>query len=355
MYFSDLTSETPPDNKQRLNLSDHAYYIVSYDAGVFRNQAGKDAGRGEMINRIFRYSRDSADSSIAAALIKKEQYLDEVLGSDRDGCRDAKARLLEVERRKLISDSKRRLQEKRQAFSFRIDKDNMRYLGDEGMAEAEYYEDKIGSYIKAVIEEYCDKPYVEREAIYFRNHLNEIELADGKLLKIKLHTTNSGKDNIMYMKPLDVRQDGEKMYNYLVGLKAASRSGSWAPGSVRLTSIKECEALSQNAPITGKKRKELEEAIQKRGVQYLSADGTEKIVIRFTKDGIKMYNRMLHLRPSCSQKLDALTYEFDCTPFQAETYFFKFGRHAKVLESKELADKFLRKYKDAAKQYEQSE
>ena len=47
-----------------------------------------------------------------------------------------------------------------------------------------------------------------------------------------------------------------------------------------------------------------------------------------------------------------MIYEFDCTLRQAENYFFKFGHDAMVLEPENLADKFLRKYRNAVKRYE---
>ena len=93
--------------------------------------------------------------------------------------------------------------------------------------------------------------------------------------------------------------------------------------------------------------------MRKHGVQYLSDNRSAgTIKVRFTPEGEKMYYQMLHLRPLYTANPEPLVYEFSCTRFQAETYFFRFGHNVKILEPKDLADKFMRRYQSAAKQYQ---
>ena len=47
-----------------------------------------------------------------------------------------------------------------------------------------------------------------------------------------------------------------------------------------------------------------------------------------------------------------LIYEFECSDYQAESYFFKFGENVKILEPQTLADKFKQKYETAAACYQ---
>ena len=87
-------------------------------------------------------------------------------------------------------------------------------------------------------------------------------------------------------------------------------------------------------------------------VQYLSDKREiQKIVVQFDLEGMKMYQKMLHLRPMYINKRNDLIYEFECPLSQAEFYFFKFGHHVKILEPLNLADRFAQEYRFAAAQY----
>lgn len=74
----------------------------------------------------------------------------------------------------------------------------------------------------------------------------------------------------------------------------------------------------------------VETAIRTNGIQYLSAlNDTTLIRVQFTPEGKRMYHRMLHLRPAYTANPKPLVYEFCCTLYQAETYFFKYGSASK--------------------------
>ena len=99
-------------------------------------------------------------------------------------------------------------------------------------------------------------------------------------------------------------------------------------------------------------KKAVRKEIIKRGIQYLSdSEDPIKVVVQFTPYGEKLYRQILHLRPMCKKK-NGLIYEFECPQYQADTYFFKFGHNAKILEPQFLADSFKRKYQSAARQYD---
>lgn len=142
------------------------------------------------------------------------------------------------------------------------------------------------------------------------------------------------------------------MYNYLVGLSSEDGKRPMRPQFIRLTSIRRVETVSGTA-ISKEDKKDLLRQMNDKGVQYLSSDsGKQKIVVQFTPNGERLYNRLLHLRPQCTQKSGSRIYEFECTEFQAETYFFKYGADAKILEPQRLADKFREKYRAALECYQ---
>lgn len=107
-----------------------------------------------------------------------------------------------------------------------------------------------------------------------------------------------------------------------------------------------------NSQLTQNKQDAIEEAIRSKGAQFLSDDkGQERIVAQFTPRGEKMYKSMLHLRPQYRKKRDDRIYEFECPVYQAQKYFFKFGRDVTILEPSSLAERFKEEYIKAAQNY----
>jgi predicted DNA-binding transcriptional regulator YafY len=238
---------------------------------------------------------------------------------------------------------------KGRTLSVRIFQDNLRFLlSEDGQQEACAYQDKIGTYFKALLEEYCQLPYVERERIYFRNQKDEIDLAIQNKQLLRIVTR---KQFISYVKPLELCHDKEHMYHYLVGYASTNKNGPWKIVSFRLSSISECKRQVHSGYLTLDQKNKIRKAIAETGIQYLAGSDTRQIIrVEFTSYGEKQYRQILHLRPQYVSH-DGLIYEFDCTLKQAEDYFFKFGHNARILEPIHLAEKFQRKYHNAAKKY----
>lgn len=349
------------ENKQRMNISDHAYLILQNDMTVFLpqdDQRDLDKIPSGFINQIFRNFRKTAYSSVANKVRDKEIEYANLLTSVKSS---DKRKILSILTEKYASDlkqkSEKRLKEKGNSFSFRIDKNNIEYLvSEEGQAEKEYYKDNITFYFKAVIEEYAELPYAEREYIYYKELVDEIDMSvkDKKVLKIflKKGRNESKKSTIKYMKVLGRYSDKEYLYNYVAGLMSDDRKGIWSPGAIRLTSMADCERLEQQAFISKENTELITVLMRKQGVQYLSAGSSDyKVVVRFTSRGEKMYQRVLHLRPLYVNRRKDRVYEFYCSKLQAESYFFKFGPEVRILEPVSLAEEFRSRYMAAADQY----
>ena len=212
-----------------------------------------------------------------------------------------------------------------------------------------------------MIEEYCECAYVDREKIFFKDYMDEIQLAIDykKLLKITLRSKNrmenAGKNNVQYVKPLCVMQDPEHLYNYLVGMISSSREGPWHVGSIRFTSILRCDHQMLPIFISSKAQEEINEEIRRKGVRFLADNQTaQRIVVKFTPKGKGMYQRILHLRPQYVKREAENIYVFSCSIRQAHNYFFKFGKDATILEPKHLAESFQKEYVYAAESYLES-
>ena len=365
MRFSDIGSNIELENKQRINLSSHAYTVLQQDASLFFPSYKTETGGipSGILNHIFYHFRESAESSIEEALQNRKQTLNAVLQSIASDASKQAAITLILQEYQLNLEQKRnaRLAQKGCSFSFRIDSANLQELSTEmAQKEGTHYQDKVGLYWKAVIEEFCELPYSEREKVYQKEYWSSILSAIARKKRLKLvlrstYQTPAGNSNIWYFKPLSILQDSEKMYNYLTGMMRSEFDSEWKCGAVRLSSIIGCKEQESHGSITLEEKRFIEALIRQNGVQYLSSGKqTQKIQVRLTKQGVELYHRILHLRPMFTdryQEHDTWVYEFDCLPWQAETYFFKFGKEAVVLAPKMLSDLLQEKYLHAWKAY----
>jgi hypothetical protein len=357
LYFPDEIDAV--ENKLRLNLSDYAFSILNYDMVAFGiGDANNNRISSSFINDIFLHFKDAATSSIALAINVRREELSGILAEFLE-CNQVVEKMLAVYEKELVEAATSRIKERDKPFSIRVNNRNLEYLrSEEGQAESVYYNNRVGLYMKAVIEEYCQLPYPAREQFFYRENWNEIGRAidEKKVVKLRMQSTiaSSGRtrDNISYMLPMCIEEDSEHMYNYLAGMIGPTQVGPWKIGVVRLSNIINAECQKKPGFLSADDKKSIRAEIKRRGIRYLSDNESPiKVVVQFTPSGEKLYRQMLHLRPICTKKT-GLIYEFECPQFQADTYFFKFGHNVKVLEPRFLADKFKRKYQSAARQYD---
>lgn len=351
------------ENKQRINFSESSYAVLRSDIEAFHlaqlSPGACSEGLSPLISRILIGFGPSASASIGQRIAQEMTAVNAALAPLSVAERKRAAELIAAEKReRLLRDAEERKiavrnKGKGRPETVRLNFTCLTYLqSDEGMLEAGYYEDNIGTYLKAVVEEYVDLPYVMRERYFLQAHCTTVNdaIQDGRILKLMLYSDK--KQNPLYLRPLEIMQDSERLYNYVVGMISTENGVGWRVGSVRLSSIASIGAVSGSGKLRKAELAELREAIAAKGVQFLSGTCTdEKIAVRFTEIGERMYQRNLHLRPRYLEKQDDRTYTFACTQDQAEIYFFKFGHHVKVLSPAGLAAKFGRKYASAAAQY----
>ena len=191
------------ESKLRLNLSAYAFSILNNDLESFQDSETNDKTIPSFfLNHIFSLYRDAARSSISLAIDIKRSELTEILKGLPESER-AVEKLLIVYEKELSQESQSRLKERGKPFSIRVNKENLEYLrSKDGQAEGKYYNDKVGLYFKAVIEEYCRLSYVARERIFCRDNWNEAIRAinEEKVLRLKLKSQRKGKNNIQYMR-----------------------------------------------------------------------------------------------------------------------------------------------------------
>lgn len=343
------------DNKQHINLSDFAYNTLEEDIYNFYSPGIKGSFAG-FLNQIFSsyHERSNASISIRLEQLKKEYLetlkLDKKTSLNIDSRNEVIARLLEVNKRRLLSDALSYT--KGNPVKFRINNDNALILNESN--EDSYYEGSLGNYFKAVLEDYTRQPVFERELIFFSSFVNQIELAIKLQCELKV-TIESGKN--YFIKPFKIVIDHSSTFNYLIGYSYQEKESIQTTiriSSFRLSRIKHLRLYrSRSGFISESDKKALSNVLNSKGPQFLSYNDID-IVVFLTSEGIKKYNNQINLRPRY-QKIEGSYYYFNCSESQILYYFFKFGKDALIISPVNLQSRFKRAYKKAYDDYEELE
>ena len=100
-----------------------------------------------------------------------------------------------------------------------------------------------------------------------------------------------------------------------------------------------------------KEIKELEKNILERSPSFLLGE-KEKIHVRLTEAGKKLYRTKLNYRPQKDSDSTENEYIFSCTEQQAYVYFFAFGADAEIISPISLRERMKAAYKNAYEHYE---
>lgn len=332
------------EQKQYLNLSELALSIMEWDM-----QAFCVASVSGYINHIVLSFADSAESSISLTLENKLHEWERVFQSMGE---NEKKHAIECLQNDLLKTLNNRITSypSGKGFRFRINNELLEYLTSEiSCNEEKYYENNIGRYIKALMEEYSRKTYFEREGIYYKEQIDTLELAisQKKVLKLKL---NNGE--IIKIRGYKVGSDPLLTYHYLIGIISQGRSTRNIKNSysvIRITNINSIKVLHASGTISETDKQKIEETIVTHGIQFIGNEA-EKIVVKLTLNGVKKYNQIGYLRPIYTEKNKNI-YTFRCTVDQARFYFYRFGKDAKVLSPQRLANQLMVAHQRAADIY----
>lgn len=369
MEFSDCLNMTSMnvENRQSLNLSKTSMDILNKDKDMLESNSGN--GYSSIINHIFQSFYDEAEASVPIACERERDRLREIIGTD-DPDGNLTSKLVENYKKRLEQRIDERIDQKGHRVLIRFNQETLNILAakDGGQKIASFYADKyngkVGKYMKALVEEYCELPYTEREKVYFHSTILQPvrdAIEGNRILRLTLHSNSGLTENILYLKPYapkPILTDSENQYNYLVGMrKLSDPAGSPKTVSVRLTSIKECRVQGRvgSGSLAKKELTEISSAISDYGVQYLSNNNIIDLTVQFAPEGERLYKRSIfHLRPTydadASDPANRI-YKFRCPRSQALFYFFRFGEDVKIIEPADLAEEFRTKYIRAAEQY----
>lgn len=363
-YISDdIGREKATGLNQHINLSVDALDKINddYHNYLVDNQKISKAG---FYNTIFTNFYHKASATINERIINKRSELNKLFSSPEFKKEDLEQtnlyikKMLDVYTNELIDLANS--YEKGVGFKFRINKDNLEVLRQSN--EDQYY-GSIGSYLKAIFEEYASLPSYKREYIFYNENIRVINDAINRKIKLKISTfpklnvkLNKMFQRNFYFTPYKIMQDKSNNYNYLVGYSELilNDGKTLEPiiSSIRISGIYTiAPRISMGGYLSKDKIKSLNKAIKEKEVQYLVGN-LIKIKIKFNEKGLELFHRVIYLRPNNYVDLGNNIYEFTCTELQAIFYFFKFGRDLEILKPVSLREKFIARYKEALNVYE---
>ncbi len=330
--------------QQWLSFSLNSWEVLNYDINSFENMPEKSSF-GAFLNRIINNYADLAQCSIAE---HKNEYMQIINEFDKNLDDDNKERLLKclVKAKKKSTDFTAYVKRR-----FYLEMETKQMLCD---SQNDTYYDSIKEYLEAIIEEYVNLPYYERERIYFRKDFERIQKALSENVYIKIAIGN----NDMKIRPLLIETDKSTNYNYLICTQ--DENGIENLMSLRLHHIKVIYKTKEKFKAMSKEEiKQLRSLVNQYSAPYLKGICDPIIKVRLTQTGMSNYKAWINQRPkyignpetieSGDEKQFVLT--FNCSKRQIQNYFFKFGADALITEPEDLRDLFSKMYDKASDLY----
>ena len=323
------------------------------------------------IRRIFSRFYHDSDANIPFRLAELREKLEEYYVPKEYLEREMRKREEELAERCGKLQAKRDRGSGSKSPNVRINGENVKRLAsDELQVCSPYYRAKgkgeadsgnVGLFLKTLLEDYAERPYLDRERIYFHDMIRTIQSAvkEKRQLKVVLYPADHAVGKTFFMKPFCLDVNRERRYRYLAGYVQAyspeNGNGAWRMCSFRLAEIESCEQIDRSGALEPKQEETVARKIREMGIEYLQDRETVKVVVKFTRAGERLYKRILELRPLYESRTEEeqgeTTCTFRCPRYQARVYFYRFGGDARILEPADLADEFRTLYREAAERY----
>ena len=354
-----ITTPQCLEGRQHISLSHYAYSIVRNDSLTFMgiiNYSG-------FINRIVLNSM--LESFNELSLAEKERISNELSMYSKPGRtsqitesdRQMINRIADAHMNYQIATYKRYPKDKPLKIRLNVDLHDILYPTDSNWSGTRFNISQ-GDYVKLLVESYARKTIFDRESIYFKSGIDNLETilgaSENDRRRVLLIQTNGER---FILKPYRLSYDYEADYHYIVGIAARDGTKDFKPASFRISRISKITQRSASfgsGKITDQERKEIERKIKESGVAYILGEPVEHIV-KLTPAGMNMYNSIFHQRPIYehieSNEDGYKTLTFMATSRQITNYFFAFAGEAEIISPKETKIWIKDRYKSAYDSY----
>ncbi len=233
-----------------------------------------------------------------------------------------------------------------------------------------YYNESVGKYITAILEEYASKPFIEREKIYCKEIYDTLYFLTSTTFD-STKSFNSYKAEIQLIElssgqyfefiPYILISNNTLTHNYVMGfspkLTPESTYITLTPTRIRLSNIKSIERKNEQIDINISDIENITSNYNIEGFKYLGNEKPENCIVRLNKVGMEAYYSRSHLRPNYTEIKESgntYTLKFYCPSSQIRFYFFGFGENAEIIEPKEVREHLKDKYHNAYQIYSQN-
>ena len=341
------------DQRQHLNLSQYAYDTIKNDSLNFLETINISG----FINRIVANSMHESFNDLILA--EKNRLDDELITNGfkiDEQVQKTIEKIAKAHRNNLIRGFNKYPKDVTLKIRLQNDIHEVFYPDNSKWSGLEYGISQ-GEYIKSLLEEYARKTIYEREAIFYKDIIDDLNRyihleTDKRILQITL--TNNNK---YYCKPYRLSENYEANYNYLIGISTKEGKSDYKINSFRISRIKKIKALGINAgsgKITKKEEKEINQRIKDSSVPYMLTKPNHYI-IKLSEEGMKTYNVIYHKRPAYKNKPEPengfYTLEIDATDRQISDYFHQFGKDAIIISPLKARKEFSKYYSEADNAY----
>lgn len=336
------------EHKIRISLSEHAYKVMQDDMRIFSIKT-----QSAFINTVFENFRETAHSSVHTYLENKRNFYSELF----ENCTlDASAKettietLMQTEKKSLMSKLNKLNKKSSITKLYHLTNSNVKFLENECNEDSHYA--KPSKYLKFILEEYTNLPFIEREQIFRKDLFELIEsaLQQKRILKVPIYRYNQ--KIILCVYPYKIISDQHNTQLYLTcftkhsnELKKDKIIASFTLSRLTLPTLTKSTFSLSKEDIS-----KIEKEINKRTVPYLINEPCE-IHIKLTQNGERAFETRLHSRPHIISKLKNREYILHCSEQQAYDYFFNFGKDVEILGPKTLRHRFITNYNSALNSY----
>lgn len=343
-------------NQLQFSLSYYANEIMSQDIVTFG--LNSDNATAEYLNTVFSVYHHKAEASFeiaARSFYNKLYYHFKNTGTEISAETEENiAKLATIRKFSMIQDRTEYEKKYRKRFYVRTEIRNY-LLGSSSDESGTFCEEgdnykSASDYFKAVIEEFCRRPYYEREHFYYTQHFRSIENAMNNKHAVEIKIKRGTSFRVRVFK---IDTDPQSLYHYVVGYSVPADKPTLTPWkqSFRISRIEKIKEIkSASGFIKDTDQKNLTDTIHEKGIQFVGS-GINEIIVRLTDNGIKKYNQQVHLRPTASKIINKHDFLFKTTETQIEFYFLKFGPDAEVIHPESLRNKFRETYLSAYNKY----
>ncbi|MFA4033922.1 WYL domain-containing protein [Blautia stercoris] len=357
--------------KIRVTLSEKADTIIKDDLNMFST-----FNETKFFNQIIEnFGADSKASFTSYCSRQVEEFKESI--KDCKIPNEAKKKIFQTLERKIKTQTKEELRSYMDSkYSnttsklFRINNKNVSYLQyySDIEYEADIYGAKINSddehnkeysgvskYVRCILEEYATLSLIQRVHIIKKK---EYDIVNAAILQNKpLQITKKKNSQEFMFYPYKIISDNWGFQEYLTGYskKKNGPNDEKIASSFSMIRLEENEiktrAKTRKKLFSEKEIKELEKNILERSPSFLLGE-KEKIHVRLTEAGKKLYRTKLNYRPQKDSDSTENEYIFSCTEQQAYVYFFAFGADAEIISPISLRERMKAAYKNAYEHYE---